>query len=192
MRSLPPRSIKRAALPSGRPRSAPRRRWRRLSGWWKRPRDRKPRSSGWRTRWPPSLCRWCSPSPSLTFVVWYFVVPDPAFQPGPPEFRFRPGHCLSLRPGPGNAHGGHGRDRAGGGKRHPHQGRRKPGEGLQAHHGGLRQDRHPDQGRTGSDGYPPAPGVSPETVSAGGRFPGGSVGTSPGAGHCGRGPDRRT
>ena len=60
---------------------------------------------------------------ALTFLIWYFLVPEPLFRPCPAEFRLRSDHFLPLRHGSGHSdrrHGGHGPR---GRKRHPHQGR---------------------------------------------------------------------
>ncbi len=57
----------------------------------------------------------------ITFVVWYFFVPNP------------PCHCLPLRLRPSNTHCYYGGNRPRCRKWHPDQGRGKPGKRLQTH-----------------------------------------------------------
>ena len=85
----------------------------------------------------------CSPSPA-----WAVLAGRPRRRP--PGRHRRADRRLPLRPGPGHAHGHHGRHRPGGGPGRAHQGRRGARAVEGRRHRRVRQDGHPHHRRDGA------------------------------------------
>ena len=87
---------------------------------------------------------------AASFVLWYFVFHATATL-CPDCAHLHPRGCLPLRTRPCNADRSHRGCRARRRARDPDPERRGTGNCRESHHGHLRQDRHADPGKTGSD-----------------------------------------